>query len=95
MAINSITPTGELSSAHIEKIKSTETTRIMASFDRLLKLQSQILGELKTSGDTIVLPEKEFVEIFNETILHAKTDDQKTIISELLEKLVSLSKKTQ
>ena len=95
MGVNSLTPSHNESVAEIEKIKSSETVRIMGVVSNLLKLQAAMLGEMKERGDLLTVPTKEFTAIFNEAILSAKTEGEKKILISLLEKLQVLSAKTQ
>jgi len=95
MGVNSITPGGELSHADIEKIKSAETAKLMASFNQLLKLQAQILGEMKSSGELISIPRQPFVEIFNKAIKNAPTDEQRQALHGILDELTTLAKFSQ
>lgn len=95
MGVNSLVPSGNYSSEDIEKIKSSETTKLMSSFERLLKLQATIMGELKKEGEVIIIPKGEFVKFFNEILLMAKNQDEKQIVKKILEGLGSLGKMTQ
>lgn len=92
VAINSITPSGEYSVADIEKIKSAETTKIMSSFDRLLKLQASILGEMKTQGELITIPRNAFVKFFTDAIANAQNDREREITKKILTDLSQLGK---
>jgi len=95
IGINSITPTNDISAAEVEKIKSAETAKIMMSFNQLLKLQASIMGEMKSSGELIILPRQSFVDIFNRTIVDCKTNEEREAIKRLLNSLIELNKKTQ
>ena len=95
MNINSITPSGDMSVADVEKIKSAETSRLMASFNQLLKLQASILGEMKNNGEIITIPRQSFMDFFDNAILNAKNDEEKQIISDILNGLASLGKTIQ
>jgi hypothetical protein len=94
MGVNSITPSGDYSVADIEKIKSAETTKLMASFDRLLKLQASILGEMKTSGELITIPRDAFVAFFTKSVTEANNDQEREIIKRILTDLSQLGKST-
>lgn len=93
--INSIVPDNVTSQCEIEKIKTAETSRLMNSFDRLLKLQATLLGEMKSSGQLIILPRESFVKIFDETITEAKSTEEKNVIKKILQKLLTLSTSVQ
>ena len=95
MGINSIVPDGDTSTAEIEKIKSSETSRLMGSMNQLLKLQAEILGEMKTTGELITIPREQFIRIFNDAILDAKTDEQRTTIKTILGNLAAVNKASQ
>jgi len=93
--INSITPSGDMSSAETEKIKSMETSRLMSTFNQLLKLQASIMGEMKSNGELIIIPRQSFINLFNEALTDASTDKEKEVIKGILSKLADLSKVTQ
>ena len=93
--VNSITPDSNTSEAEVAKIKSAETARLMGAFDRLLKLQASMLGEMKSSGEIITVPRSAFIQIFTDAIAEAKNDAEKGVINNLLDKLVELSKNLQ
>ena len=95
MGVNSIVPDNDTSSAEVEKIKSSETSRIMASFNQLLKLQAGILGEMKNTGELIMIPRQSFVDTFNRAIVNSKTNEEREAIKRLLNSLADISKKTQ
>lgn len=95
MGINSIVPSGNYSPEDIERIKSSETTKLMASFERLLKLQASIMGEMKSQGEVIVLPKNQFVNFFNDILINAKNQDEKQIVKKILDGLGGLSKMIQ
>lgn len=95
VGINSISPTSTESLAEIEKIKSSETARLMGAWQSLLKLQAQILGEMKSSGELMTIPQKEFVNIFISAMQNAKTDKERETIKNMLDKIEALAKKSQ
>ena len=91
MGVNSIIPDKEHSRVEVEKIKSVETSRLMTSFNQLLKLQASILGEMKDSGELISIPRQAFVEIFTEAITDAKTNEEKIVVQKILDDLKKLA----
>lgn len=93
--INSITPNNDMSAAEVEQIKSSETARLMSSFNNLLKLQAAIMGEMKDSGELIIIPMKAFIDVFNKAIIEAKTQAERTAIKKVLDDLGNLNRKTQ
>jgi len=95
VGINSISPSSTESFADIEKIKSSETARLMGAWQSLLKLQAQILGEMKSSGELMTIPQKEFVNIFITEMQKAKTDKERETIKNMLDKIEALAKKSQ
>jgi len=95
LGINSIVPNDEESAATIEKIKSSETARLVSSLTNLLKIQASILGEMKTTGELSYLPTKDFIEVFMDALRSAKTEREKELVTGLLDKLQSLARKTQ
>lgn len=95
MGINSITPTNDLSSAEVEKIKSSEVAKLMVAYNQLLKLKATIIGEMKNSGELIIIPKRPFIDTFNAAIIESKNEEEKEVIKKLLSKLADLNKKTQ
>jgi hypothetical protein len=93
--VNSITPSGDMSAAEVEKIKSMETARLTSASTQLLKLKASIMGEMKNSGELIILPRDAFVQIFNEALTNAESDKEKAVVKSLLSKFLDLSKVTQ
>jgi hypothetical protein len=67
----------------------------MSVLNNLLKLQASILGEMKLSGELITIPSSQFVNVFNDALLDAKTDREKQIIKDILTKLANINKKSQ
>jgi hypothetical protein len=92
MGINSITPTGDYSQADIEKIKSAEVTKIMGSFNNLLKLYLTLTGEMQKSGEFIMIPKQAFVAFIKDSLADAKDDKEKQIINNMIEKMKGLSR---
>jgi len=95
MGINSITPSNDTSAIEVEQIKSSETSRLMATYNQLLKLKAGIMGEMKNNGELIILPRQEFIDIFNKSIVNAKNDAERNIIKNILSDLSDLGRKTQ
>jgi hypothetical protein len=93
--INSVLPNIDAGHVEIEQIKTTETVKVMNAFSQLLKLQATILGEMKNSGQLIVLPREAFINIFNEIIIESKSSEQKEIVKKILDRLLTLSKSVQ
>jgi len=89
--INSIPPgTGDMSHAEVEKLKSTETTKLVGQLEHLIKLRASVLGEMKSSGDMISMPTQAFVDIFREELRLAKGDREKELINNILNRLRKL-----
>ena len=95
IAINSLTPTHNESVADIERLKSVETTKLLGTYNNLLKLQATLLGEMKNDGKLLSFPRDEFISIFEESILSANSDEEKKMLTNLLEKLTILAGKAQ
>jgi len=87
MQINSLSPDGKKTHVDIEKIKTSETTKLMATYSSLLKIQATILGEMKSSGEIISISRDRFVEVFNDAITEAKTDRERALITNILKSL--------
>ena len=94
-SINSLTADGETSNVEVEKIKTSETVKLMNSLNQFLKLQATLLGELKNTGELIMLPRDPFINIFNQTIALANTQEEKRLIGKLMNDLISLGKIAQ
>jgi len=95
VGINSIVPDTETSIVEVERTKSAETVKITGALNNLLKLQAMILGEMKDSGEVISIPRQAFVNIFNQALIEARTDDQKQVIRNILDKLSNINKTMQ
>ena len=95
MGINSIIPADDESIAQIEKIKSSETSRLMGQLKDLLKLQASILGEMKNSGELITIPANDFITIINEALAQARTEGERQLVKDILGKLDTLSRRAQ
>jgi hypothetical protein len=95
IGVNSLYPSTQESAVDIEKIKSAETSKLINGYTNLIKLRASVCGEMKTSGELITIPSKEFVDTFIEAIQTAKSDRERESLKNLLDKLESLSKKTQ
>jgi len=87
MEINSISPSGDKSPAEIQKIKNSETNKLMATFGNFLKLQATIMGEMRDHGEMIFIPRDKFVNVFNEAITEASTDRERENLVKLLNNL--------
>jgi len=95
MGVNSITPDNNLSAAEVERVKTTETAKLMMAFNQLCKLQASIMGEMKDNGELITIPKDAFVSLCRKAIVEAKTDGERKCINKLLSDLADLSKKVQ
>jgi len=93
MGINSVIPAEDESVAEIEKLKSSETARLMGQLKDLLKLQAAILGEMKNSGELITIPTNDFINIINEALSQARTDSERKLVKDILGKLDALSRR--
>lgn len=95
MGVNSVIPSEDESVANIEKMKSTETARLMGVLNNFLKLQASILGEMKSSGELITIPANDFIHIINEALSKAKTDGERMLVKSIIDSLDVLSRKAQ
>lgn len=93
--LNAIVPNGDTTAVEIEKIKSSETARLMSTLNNLLKLKAGILGEMKDNGEVISIPTKSFIDVFNQAIAEANNDKERSIIKTILSKLSNISKSIQ
>ena len=92
MGVNSLTPGGDLGAADIEKIKTQETTRITASITQLLKMQETLVNTMRKNGSIISVPREPFINIFNQALINAKTDEERELINDLLDRIAELGK---
>jgi len=95
MGINSVVPSDGESIANIEKMKSSETARLMGVLNNLLKLQAGILGEMKSSGELISIPANDFVQIINKALSEAQTDRERKLVKGIIDSLDVLSRRAQ
>jgi len=84
---NKIVSDSRTSKIDVEVLKSNVVAQISKSFSALLKLRSELLGEMKNSGDVIVIDRTKFKRIFNEALDIAKNEEEKTVIVNLLKSL--------
>lgn len=87
MGINSIVPSTNNSQVEIEKIKSSELTKLMSSYEKLIKLQASILGEMNKSGNMIRIPKAAFIDFYGRMITEATTTEEKIITKKILDGL--------
>lgn len=93
--INSIVPDANNSVVDIERIKSSETSRITANFNQLLKLQASIMGEMQKKGEVISIPREAFLSFYNTILAEASTVEEKKVIRRVLDGLMSLGRQMQ
>jgi len=91
MGINSIIPSQNTSQVEIEKIKSSELTKLMATYEKLIKLQASILGEMEKQGSMIRIPKAAFLDWYNRMMVEAKNPEEKQIVKKILGELKSLA----
>jgi len=89
MEINSLGPDNENSVADIEKMKTSETTRLMGQYSKMIQLRATILGEMRDNGEIISIQQKRFIDVFNTALINAKTDREKELVQQILEGLRS------
>jgi len=85
--INKIVGDSRTTRIEAEVIKSNVVAQISKSFSSLLKLRSELLGEMKNNGEVIVIDRKRFKQIFNESLDSTKSEDEKNLIINLLKSL--------
>jgi hypothetical protein len=85
--INKIVGDSRTSKIEAEVIKSNVVAQISKSFSSLLKLRSELLGEMKNNGEMILIDRTKFKRIFNEVLDAAKNEDEKAVIVSLLKNL--------
>jgi len=94
IGINSITPDQNTSMVEIQKIKSVETSRIMTAVNQLLKLYATIKGEMKSSGELIILPRDPFIQIFHQ-VINESSPGEVEVVRKIMSKLLELDKSIQ
>lgn len=92
ISVNSLTPSSTDSVSKIEQIKSGETSKLTGVLSRLLQLQAEIMGEMKSSGELITVPRDGFTNLVNETIIAAKTEGERALVKGFFTKLMHLNK---
>jgi hypothetical protein len=95
MGVNSVIPSADESIATIEKMKSSETARLMGVLNNLLKLQAGILGEMKSSGELISIPANDFVQIINKALSECQNDRERKLVKGIIDSLDALSRRAQ
>jgi hypothetical protein len=95
MGVNSVIPSADESIATIEKMKSSETARLMGVLNNLLKLQAGILGEMKSSGELISIPANDFVQIINKALSECQSDRERKLVKGIIDSLDALSRRAQ
>jgi len=90
MGVNSLVPNSNQSASDIEKIKSSETARLMAQFGNFCKLQATIMGEMKDQGELISIPKDKFVNVFHTAIANANNDRERQLIKDILDGLKNM-----
>lgn len=93
ISINSCIPSKTETLIEVEKIKASETARLSSVLSNLMKLQAQISGEMKLSGEILSFPRKEFIDIFIGSIQASKTDRERETLKSVLDQLETLSRK--
>jgi hypothetical protein len=84
---NKIVGDSRTSKIDAEVIKSNVVTQISKSFSSLLKLRSELLGEMKSTGEMILIDRGKFKQVFNNALDNAKNEEEKNIIVSLLKNL--------
>ena len=93
MGMNSLPPGGsDISQVEMEKVKSSETSKLVASLSNLWKLRASILGEMKDGGDVISLPTKDFIRVFTEELASSQVDIERRTINRILDRLKKIAK---
>lgn len=92
MGVNSLVPDQVTSATEIEKIKSTESAKLMNIFNQTLKLRASILGEMRTSGELLSVPRQEFIDIFKDALKKTNTEGEREIVNFILSKLEEVSR---
>jgi hypothetical protein len=88
--LNAITPNGDMSQAEVEKIKASETKKLLDTKAKFIKMQADLMGEMRNAGEMINIPKDKFINFFNESILNAENDEEKSIIQKILSDLANL-----
>jgi hypothetical protein len=88
--LNAITANGDMSQAEVEKVKAGETKKLLDTKAKFIKMQADLMGEMRNAGEMINIPKDKFINFFNEAILNAENDEEKSIIQKLLSDLAKL-----
>lgn len=84
---NKMVSDSRTSKMDVEILKSNVVSQISKSFSSLLKLRSELLGEMKNTGEMIIISRQKFKQIFNAALDAAKNEGEKTIVVNLLKGL--------
>ena len=90
--VNGISPSGELSVAEVERIKSAETSRLIGQQTNLLKLKASILGEMRNNGELLTIPVNDFAKIFNDALTMARNDGERQLVKNIIDQLSRINK---
>ena len=85
--INKISGDSRTSKIESEVLKSNVVSQISKSFSSLLKLRSEILGEMRKDGDMISIDREKFKQAFNNALDSTKNEREKQIVIDLLKNL--------
>jgi hypothetical protein len=93
VSLNALVPTDDFPIAEVEKIKTGETKKLMDTYSKYLKMQADLMGEMQNAGEMIQIPQKLFIEFFNDLLSKSETTDlEKEIILKIVSGLKGLSK---
>ncbi len=70
--INSIASDNETSDSEIEKIKTSETIKLIKELSSLCRQHDSILAEMNKNNDLISIPKSDFIRVFNNAIIEAQ-----------------------
>jgi hypothetical protein len=92
--INSVVPVGDYNHADIEKLKSSETSKLLSTKAKYLQMRIGILGEMKISGELMSFYSSDFTSTFSDILKKAKTQNELALIKELAQRLKDIRRNT-
>ncbi len=89
---SSLSPNQYVSAHEINQMKNSDVMKLTKQLVELLKLQADIMGEMKSSGAMLSIESNSFVEAFNETMKNARTDGERKLVKSLIDLIAKANK---
>ncbi len=89
---SSLSPNQYVSALEINQMKNSDVMKLTKQLVDLLKLQADIMGEMKSSGAMLSIESNSFVDAFNETMKNARTDGERKLVKTLIDLIAKANK---